>query len=174
MVSDLKNCELESFKVHGYYLSESQDNPDIKIFYKCFISCSLCDKGKEFDLETNQDNHNCLTCRENYYHLKNDLNPNNCYNEEEMKPKKYYLVRNYWTICHENCGTCDERPEYDNNNKLISQNCLTCYKDLHFIYNTLDCSDDSILEKGYYFDDNDLKYHKCNIQCKSFSILYQK
>ena len=167
LVSDLKNCELESFKVHGYYLSESQDNPDIKIFYKCFISCSLCDKGKEFDLETNQDNHNCLTCRENYYHLKNDLNPNNCYNEEEMKPKKYYLVRNYWTICHENCGTCDERPEYDNNNKLISQNCLTCYKDLHFIYNTLDCSDDSILEKGYYFDDNDLKYHKCNIQCKS-------
>ena len=72
-----------------------------------------------------------------------------------MLPKNYNLVRNYWTFCHENCDTCDSRPEYDSNNKLISQNCLSCYTDLYFIYDTLDCSDNSILEKGYYFDEND-------------------
>ena len=167
LVPDLKNCEPESFKENGYYLDESEDNPDIKIFYKCYISCSLCNKGQEYDLENNNYNHNCLACNENYYHLKNDINPNNCYNEEEMLPKNYNLVRNYWTFCHENCDTCDSRPEYDSNNKLISQNCLSCYTDLYFIYDTLDCSDNSILEKGYYFDENDSKYHKCDIQCKS-------
>ena len=84
-----------------------------------------------------------------------------------MLPQDYNLVRNYWQICHENCEDCNDKPEYDINNNLISQNCLNCYGDMHFIYGTLDCSDDSILSSGYFFNDNDLKYHKCDIQCKT-------
>ena len=38
---------------------------------------------------------------------------------------------------------------------------------MHFIYGTSDCSNDSILENGYYLDDNDLNYHKCDIQCQT-------
>ena len=167
LVSELNNCEPESFKENGYYLKEKEDNPDIKIFYKCYLSCSLCDKGKEFDASTGQDNHNCLKCRDNYYPLKNDLNPKNCYNEEEMIPKELFLVRNYWNPCYENCETCNGKPIYDSKHNLISQNCSTCYGDLHFIYETSDCHDDSILEKGYYLDDNDLMYHKCDIQCRT-------
>ena len=167
LVSDLNNREPESYKENGYYLKEKEDNLDTKIFYKCYLSCSLCDKEKEFDTSTNQDNHNCFKCNENYYPLKNDKNPKNCYNEEEMTPNGYILVRNYWQFCHENCENCIDRPDYDSNNNLISQNCISCYGDLHFIYNTKDCYDDSILEKGYYLDDNDLMYHKCDIQCKT-------
>ena len=167
LVSDLNNCELESFKENGYYLKEKEDDHNTKIFYKCYLSCSLCDKEKEFDSLTNQDNHNCLKCSENYYPLKNDKNPKNCYNEEEMAPRSYILVRNYWQFCHENCEDCNVRPDYDEKNKLISQNCISCYGNFHFIYNTKDCYDDSILEKGYYLDDNDLMYHKCDIQCKT-------
>ena len=117
---------------------------------------------------TNKDNHNCLQCKDNYYPLKNDPNPKNCYNEDEMVPNGYNLIRNYWQLCHENCESCGGiKPEYDSNNNLISQNCLTCYGDLHFIYGTSDCSNDSILENGYYLDDNDLNYHKCDIQCQT-------
>ena len=166
LVYDLNNCEPESFKENGYYLKEDQDNPDTKIFYKCYLSCSLCDKEKQFDPLTNKDNHNCLKCNENYYPLKNDINPKNCYNAEEMIPNGYILVRNYWQICHENCESCIIKPEYDSKNKLISQNCLSCYGDLHFIYGTSDCSNESIIENGYYLDDSDLMYHKCDIQCK--------
>ena len=151
----------------GYYLDFAQDNHDIKIFYKCYLSCSLCDKGKEYSIETNQDIHNCLKCKENFYPLKNDNNPNNCYNEEEMLPKGYNLVRNYWTICHENCEVCIDKPEYDLNNVIIKQNCLSCYDNLHLIYDTSDCTNDSILSKGYYFNDIDSMYHKCDIQCKT-------
>ena len=168
LVQDLNNCEPESFKENGYYLKEKEDEPDILIFYKCYQSCSLCDKGKEFDTMTNKDNHNCLQCKDNYYPLKNDPNPKNCYNEDEMVPNGYNLIRNYWQLCHENCESCGGiKPEYDSNNNLISQNCLTCYGDLHFIYGTSDCSNDSILENGYYLDDNDLNYHKCDIQCQT-------
>ena len=166
LVADLNNCEPESFKENGYYLQGDENNPDLKIFYKCYSSCDLCDKGKEYDILTEQDNHNCLSCKENFYPKKNDGNPKNCYNEEEMAPQGYGLVRNYWQICHENCETCESKPLYENN-ILISQKCLSCYGDLHFIYETSDCTDDTILEKGYYFDDYDLMYHKCDIQCKS-------
>ena len=137
-------------------------NVIIKIFYKCYFSCALCDKGKE------SSNHNCLKCEENFYPKKDDINPNNCYNETEMIPLGYNLIRNYWTFCHENCEECNEiKPEYDSNNKIISQNCLSCYGDLHFIYNTKDCYNDSILSEGYYLSDIDLMYHKCDIQCKT-------
>ena len=164
LVNEQKNCESIDFKENGYYLEE--DSNGIEIFYKCYDSCSLCDKGKEFDINTNQDNHNCLSCAENYYRLKNDSNPKNCYGNE-MIDKGFILVRNYWQICHENCESCTEKATYNQYRVLISQNCITCYGDLHFIYETSNCADDSILEKGYYFDDNDLKYHKCDIQCKS-------
>ena len=163
LVSDLKNCEPESFKINGYYLDEDPNDSEIKIFYKCYRSCSLCDKGEELS------EHNCLACKENFYPLKIDKDKSlkNCYNQEEMIPQDYNLVRNYWQICHENCEDCNGKPEYDINHKLISQNCLTCYGDLRFIFDTSDCSDDSILSEGYYFNDNDLKYHKCDIQCKT-------
>ena len=165
LVSDLNNCEPESYKEKGYYLKEDQNNPDILLFHKCYQSCSLCDKEKEFDSLTNQYDHNCLKCMNNYYPKMADENPKNCYNEEDMASTDYILVRNYWTICHENCESCSVKPLYDSKNKIISQNCLSCYSDLHFIYGTSDCYDSSILEEGYYLDDNDLMYHKCDIQC---------
>ena len=164
LVYDLKNCEPIEYKENGYYL-ESDPN-GLEIFYKCYYSCHLCDKGIEYDFETSQDNHNCLECEENYYKLKNDLNPKNCYGNE-MIAKGYTLVRNFWTICHQNCEECSEKPTYNEYRELISQNCLLCYGDMNFIYETSDCGDDSLLENGYFFDDDDSMYHKCNIQCKS-------
>ena len=163
LVDDLKNCEPIGYKENGYYLQEDINGNEI--FYKCYHSCSQCERGLVFDASTNQENHNCLTCAENYYKLKNDLNPQNCYGDE-MISLNYYFVRGFWTICHENCEDCDERPVYNENNELISQNCGVCFGDLHFIYQTKDCANDSLLEKGYYFDDNDLQYHECDIQCK--------
>ena len=164
LVNELNNCESIDYKNNGYYLKE--DSNGIEIFYKCYQSCSLCDKGKEFDIDTNQDNHNCLECSENNYKLKNDLNPKNCYGNE-MISLGYFLVDNYWQLCHENCESCIDKPIYNENNELVNQNCIVCYEGLHFIDQTNNCANNSILENGYYFDDIDLKYHKCNIQCKT-------
>ena len=138
-------------------MEELEDNT--KIFKKCHETCSLCDNGLEIDPVTNEENHNCEKCAKNYYPLFEDVHEKNCYGNE-MLSKGYLLVRNYWRICHENCEDCSGKPDYDTNRKVISQNCLSCYGDLHLIYDTSDCSDDSILSRGYYFDDNDLKYHK--------------
>ena len=45
LTSNLKNCEKESFKENGYYLDIDSNNSSIKIFYKCYFSCSLCEQG---------------------------------------------------------------------------------------------------------------------------------
>ena len=95
LVSTLKNCEPEEFKEKGYYLAQDLNDSNTKIFYECYFSCALCDKGKE------SSNHNCLTCRENFYPKKDDINPNNCYNETEMIPQGYVLINNYWTFYNE-------------------------------------------------------------------------
>jgi hypothetical protein len=91
----LKNCEPEEFKEKGYYLAQDPNNSNTKIFYECYFSCALCDKGKE------SSNHNCLTCRENFYPKQYDINPKNCYNETEMIPQGYALINNYWTFYNE-------------------------------------------------------------------------
>ena len=98
LVPDFKNCEPESFKEKGYYLAPESDNSEIKIFYKCYFSCALCDNDKKKE----SSNHNCLTCREIFYPKKDDINPKNCYNETEMIPKGYTLINNSWTILNEN------------------------------------------------------------------------
>ena len=166
LVENLNICEEINFKENGFYLKEESDGT--KIFHKCYESCSLCEKYKEIDPISNKDNHNCDECAINYYRLLNDENPKNCYGEEEMVAKGYRLVRNFWQICHENCGSCSEKPTFDETNTfIISQNCLTCYTGFKFIYQTSDCADETYLEKGYYFDNIDQYYKPCDISCIS-------
>ena len=177
LVNELKNCESIEYKNLGYYLKK--ENNDIEIFYKCYRNCELCEKGLETDLN-NKEIQNCERCVENTYKLKDDcenceeynnqynVNPNNknCYGNE-MISYGYNLINDFWTICYINCVTCSGKPIYDENNNIINQNCINCIEGLYLVYNTGNCADNSILEKGYYFDDNDLKYHKCDIQCKT-------
>ena len=166
LVENINNCEPIDFKQNGYYLKEESNG--VKIFHQCFKSCSLCEKYLEIDPETNKENHNCDECAENYYPKLNDENEKNCYNEEMIEElgEGLRLVRNVWQICHENCGSCEIGPTYEGKN-LISQNCDTCYTGFNFIYGTIDCIDESYLEKGYYFDDSDGYYKKCDISCIS-------
>ena len=162
LVENLNNCEPEDFKNMGFYLYQLEDNS--KIFKKCYKSCSLCDKDLEIDPITNEENHNCIQCANNYYRLLDDPHEYNCYGDE-MINKGYRLVRNHWQICYDSCGTCSAPPTFDSKNNLISHNCLTCYEEHNFIYETNDCANETYLEKGYYLDDNDHFYKKCYISC---------
>ena len=164
LVEDLNNCETLDFLNHGFYLEEELDGT--KIIHKCYQSCSLCDKGKEIDSTTNKEIHNCNQCIDNYYRLLDDEYENNCYGDE-MLEEGYRLARNFWQICHENCGSCSGKTTYDETNNIVSQNCLTCYTGFYFIYQTSNCIDESYLEKGYYFDDSEEVYKECDISCKS-------
>lgn len=158
LVNELNNCEPISYTNNGYYLKE--DSNGIEIFYKCHETCSLCDNGKEVD------NHNCLVCAENNYPKKNDIYPKNCYGNE-MISLGYNIVRNFWQICHENCLVCTQKPLYDEYNRLISQNCITCIEGYNLVFQTSNCVNESYLENGYYLGDSDLMYHKCDIQCQT-------
>ena len=129
LVNELNNCESIEYKNQGYYLEE--DLNGIEIFYKCYKSCLVCDKGIEFDINSSKDNHNCLQCANNYYKLRDDPNHKNCYGNE-MIEERYNLVRNFWQ-CHDNCENCTKKTDYNEYNELISQNCILCYGDLHLI-----------------------------------------
>jgi hypothetical protein len=137
LVENLNNCEPEDFKNMGFYLEELEDST--KIFKKCYKTCSLCNKGLEIDPVTNAENHNCIQCANNYYRLLDDPQEYNCYGNE-MIEKGYRLVRNFWQICYDSCGTCSGPPTFDSKGKLISQNCITCYEGHNFIYQTNDLS----------------------------------
>ena len=70
-------------------------------------------------------------------------------------------------ICYTNCKSCDGISNINENDEIINQNCIECKDDYHFVFNTKNCFNNSILEQGYYLSLNDSKYHKCNNQCKT-------
>ena len=49
---------------------------------------------------------------------------------------------------------------------MISQNCLECKGGYYFEFQTSNCFNYSIIEKGFYFFSNDSKFHKCDNHCK--------
>ena len=165
LVEGINNCETIDFTQKGFYLKEESDGT--KKFHKCYQSCSLCEKGYEIDSDGNEI-HNCDECAENYYRAINYGNEKNCYGDQ-MKEEGFLLVRNNWQICHENCGSCDSGPTYEDETKIniISENCLSCYTGFSYIYQTLNCANESYLEKGYYFDDENGVYKPCDISCIS-------
>ena len=89
----------------------------------------------------------------------------------ESLPGDNYITLNSDTgiisKCYDTCLTCDNKPIYDENNTLLNQSCIECINGYHLLYETSNCYNDSILEDGYYYSSNDLKYHKCDIQCKT-------
>ena len=147
MLEDKHNCEKDDYP--GYYL-------DGDILKKCHENCLTCSSGftsTEF---------NCLTCKENYYKIKDT---NKCYDSSIISEGYHLNSDNFWekeeiVICYELCQTCI------NGENSTSQNCLSCIDNYHFIYNTLNCSNDSILYK-YYLDSGDNKYHPCQSPCKT-------
>ena len=106
-----------------------------------------------FVYEEDTDNQNCINCATGYYKLAGTNN----YYDNSIEDKGYILKDNYWIKCDDHCSTCSTIAD-DN-----QQNCLTCLEGLYFIDGTTNCTDDSIKEKGYYFEDN--KYYKCDEKC---------
>ena len=86
----------------------------IKITFKiCYHSCEKC----YFDInESNSLQHNCITCRINYY--PSPLNKSNCYSTEEKKINWYFdSSKSEFGICHEECLSCSGPTKF---------NCLSC------------------------------------------------
>ena len=69
-------------------------------------------------------------------------------------------------ICYDNCEKCEGFPEMNDSGEMINQKCLTCKEGYHLVFQTNNCYNNSILEEGYYFSQNDFTYHKCNTNCK--------
>ena len=82
----------------------------------CYYKCETC--NKEGDNITN----NCLICKSIYYFLNN-----NCY---DNCPDGYYNSNEDGECkkCYYKCKTCSSDPVFDNNNNIISMNCIKCKK----------------------------------------------
>ena len=84
-------CYDSSLTEKGYYLIESEIGGKVqKIFKECYESCKKCSGGLEINTETNEENHNCDECFDNYYKLENNSYPKNCYDYDTIQAWKSY------------------------------------------------------------------------------------
>ena len=83
------NCYDINYIEKGYYLSNITVNGVTEPkFQKCSNQCKTCFGGLVKNSETNEINHNCKECAENYYKLSNGSFPNNCYDNETINAWK--------------------------------------------------------------------------------------
>ena len=96
-----------------------------------------------------------------YFNNMKIFSTQNNYNlEETWKKSDDYEIDSTNIICNIYCKKCDGIIELNENNDIINQNCLECIDGYHFKYDTKNCYNDSILEKGFYLSSEDSKYHE--------------
>ena len=99
---------------------------ETKTFKECYHSCKTCEK------EGNKENHNCLSCKNNYIFLLDVNSTKNCYN----KCQYYY----YFTSSENPEYTCTEYALCPVDKNLLERNKKQCLKN---------CKDDDINNYQY-------------------------
>ena len=135
------------------YKAECQVTINFKI---CYHSCKKCHSDISY---SNDIQHNCIKCKDNYY--PSPENPNNCYLIEEKKINWYFdLTKNEFGVCHEECYSCTGPNNF---------NCLSCHNGLYLENNicTSKCSNGYFpikieINSTYYFNCSE-----CYKNCKT-------
>ena len=87
-LENTNNCHDMNITEQGYYLDNIYIMEGKQLFRKCYFSCKTCEWGIILNSTTNESNHNCKECADNYYRLDNDTYPNNCYDNETIRALK--------------------------------------------------------------------------------------
>ena len=126
-------------------------------FKTCYHSCKNCSLDND---SSNDKQHNCIICRDNYY--PSPINKSNCYLKEEKELNWYFDTANSeFRFCHEECLSCTGPSKF---------NCSSCSNGLYLDNNSckLNCSEGyfsvitELNNSGYYFTCN-----KCYKNCKT-------
>ena len=141
LTEDTKSCYNEV--IDNYYL-------DNNILRKCHPNCKTCNNS------FNDDNMNCILCKDGFYKL------NGTYNCYKILNDSFYFKDDTFFPCDENCLTCSK------GKNETSNNCLSCdfeYKKLYLVEDLNNCEYSNY--SGYYLDKEKLILKKCYNSCKS-------
>ena len=140
--------------IEGYYLDLVNN-----LIKKCNSRCLSCNQGG-----TNS-NSKCIKCN-NEYHF-DPTKSNHCIQENELPTVSYYLdvTTDKYKHCHQACYTC-----YGPNDN----NCILCYNSNGYYYKEKNesqkCYSNSNIEIGYYLDNINNLFRRCNKRCLTCSI----
>ena len=153
LVYNEKICiEDNLYEEKGFYLNSS-DN----LLHRCNENCATCSNG--LNPETNEQN--CKTCKSGYLFI---YQTSNCINDTYAQENRYYIKTiddvNYYKQCFDNCLSCDDDYDEENNN----QNCLTCINTYYIISGTKNCNT-SLYNEGYTIIND--KWEKCYSLCQT-------
>ena len=140
----------------GYYLDDINN-----LFKKCNRRCFTC------NIQGTESLSNCIKCNNNDNYHFSPNQQNHCLKFNELPNTNYYLDidEDKYKLCHESCLKCDG----PNNN-----DCLACYNSKGYYFKENDtskiCFTNNITEIGYYLDDNNNIFKKCNQRCLTCNI----
>lgn len=137
------------FKNYGVFLGGTKEcDFNIRV---CYDSCQDC-----YDLDSDDSNHQCKSCKDGYYFIENT---NNCKTIEEMERTNYYLDENkkMFLKCYDGCLTCFGGGD------INDMKCKSCANNKYLI-EPGDCVEDIT---NYYYSEEDKIYKKCYHTCYS-------
>ena len=117
----------------------------------CYDSCLKCK-----DQDPDKDNHQCETCKKDYFFIEGT---SNCMKREQMEKTSYYFDENdnQFKQCHNNCLLCNGKAN------STHMNCLNC-KSQKYYAKPNNCIEDIT---NYYYSKEEKIYIKCYKTCHS-------
>ena len=122
------------------YIAQCQ----ITINYKyCYHSCHNCTEDIN---NSNNEQHNCIKCKNNYY--KSPENPNNCYSLDEKKINWYFdSINSQFDFCHDNCSCSCNGPNIYNCSSCSNESTSDIAQEITIMdTNAIKVNDSEILE----------------------------
>ena len=120
----------------------------------CYESCRTCNAN----IEGNNEVHQCIRCKNNYFEYNLNLNEEgcvNCYKIDDPKVEEYFLGNDgRYYPCHKSCKKCKD-----------NTSCIECKELYYFKEDKLNdiCYDNTPI--GYYFENS--TYKKCYETCST-------
>ena len=127
-------------------------------FSNCYKSCEICSKNID---SSNETQHNCIKCWENYYFSPG--NNSNCYLMEEKKNNWYFDSNtSKFELCHEECKSCSGPNRFD---------CTSCYNGLYLDKGCCasECSPGYFIIKIQTEQDDYFLCRECHPNCETCS-----
>ena len=147
---NLSQCLGEN--IEHYFLSKDNE------YVPCHESCLTCNGEGENE---------CIKCNEGYAHINKTTESFNCFNIISPKEGYYYSEDdNVFVQCGNNCKSCTIKPIENLGLLLICDECNDNYFKIEHLSNCTTKEDKEISSLGYYYDEDQSMYKKCDKACK--------
>ena len=155
----LNLCWPKEILENGPYYRDNNDFTNTPIYDDCYYTCKKCSKGKD------ENSQNCLKCKDGYAYIDDDIS--NCYDINTLRDGYHQIGDDHFIKCHNNCISCTQKPEFDEDKNKTNEFCTECQRFVPFKFK------ENFLDKTFNCLENRCELNEPNLMHSYYEDSYE-